>query len=78
MEDYQDNDIYGVNLGEWYKSLANGTKSRNWWKLLQKVEKPRDTLFNTHGKKLETWLNYVTYGMKLHVWPKNAIYGIKH
>ena len=55
MEDYQDNYIYGVKLGEWHKSLANGTKSRNWWKLLQGLKyviiQPRVTLFNAYGKK---------------------------
>ena len=38
MYDVQENNIYGVKLGGWQKSVINGTKkNRNWWKMLQMV-----------------------------------------
>ena len=32
-----DNYIYGVKLGGWHTNVANGTKTRNRWKMLQMV-----------------------------------------
>ena len=74
-----DNYIYGVKLGGWLTNVANGTKTRNRWKMLQMVcySTKGSQSFITYGKKLGEWSTNVRYGMKLDGWRNNATYGIK-
>ena len=63
--------IYGVKLGVWHKSVKNGTKTENLWKMLLSILnlyiQPRVTIFIPLWK-LGEWINNVIY----EVWLKNA------